>query len=54
MIDRAAVISLLTRTKQCRRLVIQNRPGAAEQICKMLSVEHPELKIPLEPCACDF
>ena len=54
MMDRTAVIALLTRAKQCKRVVIQNRPGEAEQICRMLAVEHPELGNLLEPYACDF
>jgi len=44
----------LARAKQCKRLVIQNRPGEAEQICRMLAVEHPELRNSLAPYACDF
>ena len=54
MMDRTAVIGLLARARQCKRLVIQNRPGEAEQICRMLSVEHPDLGIPLVPHGCDF
>ena len=41
--DRAAVVSLLSHAKQCRRVVIQNRPGEAERICEMLKMEHLEL-----------
>ena len=54
MMDRAAVIGLLARARQCKRLVIQNRPGEAEKICQMLSVEHPDLGIPLVPHGCEF
>lgn len=54
IMDRSAVIYLLSHAGQCQRLVIQNRSGHAEQICRMLSVEHPDLGIPLEPYGCDF
>jgi len=54
MMDRTAVIALLARARQCKRLVIQNRPGEAQQICRMLAVEHPELRNMLEPYGCDF
>jgi hypothetical protein len=54
MMDRTAVIALLARARHCKRLVIQNRPGEAEQICRILAVEHPELGNLLEPYACDF
>ena len=54
MMDRSAVIALLAHAKQCQRLVIQNRTGEAEQICRMLSVEHPNLGIPLVPYGCEF
>jgi hypothetical protein len=54
MMDRTAVISLLAHARQCTRLVIQNRPGEADQICQTLSVECPDLGIPLVPHACDF
>jgi hypothetical protein len=54
MMDRTAVIGLLNRAKQCSRLVIQNRPGEAEKICRVLSVEYPDLGIPLVPHGCEF
>ena len=54
MMNRSAAIGLLAHAKRCRRLVIQNRPGEAERICAMLSVEHPELGIPLVPYDCEF
>lgn len=54
MMDRTAVVGLLAHAKQCKRLVIQNRPGEAERLCQMLSVEHPELGIPLVPHVCEF
>jgi hypothetical protein len=54
MMDRTAVVALLAHAKQCRRIVIQNRPGEAEKICQMLSVEQPDIHIPIEPYGCDF
>jgi len=54
MMDRTAVIGLLARARQCKRLVIQNRPGEAERICRILSVEHPEIEIPLVPHGFEF
>lgn len=54
MMDRTAVVDLLAHAKQCKSLVIQNRPGEAEKICQMLSVEHPDLGIRLVPYSCDF
>ncbi len=54
MMDRTSGIDLLARAGQCKRLVIQNRPGEAENICQMLSVEHPDLGIPLVPHGCEF
>ena len=54
MMDRSAVIALLAHAKQCQRLVVQNRPGEAERICSLLSVEHPELVIPLVPYGGEF
>ena len=54
MMDRTAVIGLLARARQCKRLVIQNRPGEAEKICRMLSVEHRSVGISLVPHGCDF
>jgi len=54
MMDRTAVMGLLAHARQCKRLVIQNRPGEAEKICRMLSVEHRDLAIPLVPHACEF
>ena len=54
MMDRTAVINLLAHAKKCRRLVIQNQPGQAERICRMLSVEHPEIAISLVPYGSEF
>jgi hypothetical protein len=54
MMDRGAVVDLLTHAKRCKRLVVQNRPGEAEQICRTLSVEQPELGMTLEPYGCEF
>ncbi len=54
MMDRTTVLGLLARAKQCERLVVQNLPGEAEKICQILSVEHPELVVPLVPYGCEF
>ncbi len=54
--DHHSVIGLLKqaeRTRRCKKLVIQNRPGEAEQICKRLRAEHG-ISIPLEPYGCEF
>lgn len=51
--DHGSVISLLKKARCCSKLVIQNRPGEAEQICRTLAVDHG-IEIPLEPYACDF
>jgi hypothetical protein len=51
--DHGAVIGLLKKTQSCSKLVIQNRPGEAELICRTLQVDHG-IEIPLEPYGCDF
>jgi hypothetical protein len=54
MMDRTAIVDLLARGRQCNRLVIQNQPGEADRICRLLSVEHPDLGVPLVPHGCEF
>ena len=51
--DHAAVIGLLKKAQSRSKLVIQNRPDEAEQICKTLQVDHG-IELPLEPYGCDF
>jgi hypothetical protein len=51
--DHLSVIGLLKQAGRCQKIVIQNRPGEAEQICNRLQVEHG-IRIPLVPYACDF
>lgn len=51
--DHGAVIGLLKRAQRCSKLVIQNRPSEAGQICRTLNVDHG-IELPLEPYGCDF
>ena len=51
-IDRDDVIGLLRSAKNCKKLVVQNRPGAAEEICQRLQkkwIESEGLDIKVEP-----
>ncbi|MEI7732644.1 MAG: hypothetical protein WCO56_23940 [Verrucomicrobiota bacterium] len=51
--DHVAVLGLLKKAQSCSKLVIQNRHGEAERICRTLQVDHG-IKIPLQPYGCDF
>lgn len=51
--DHDAVISLLRKAQRCSKIVIQNRSGEAERICRTLLVDYG-IGIPLEPYGCDF
>jgi hypothetical protein len=52
--DQSSVLQLLRKASQCKRIVVQNRPGEAEQICKRLAVDFPDITIPLIPHGVEF
>lgn len=54
MMDRPAVVKLLSHAGRCKRVIIQNRPGEAQRICKALAMEHPELTLRFVPYEQEF